>query len=849
MVERDENGRLKLPSDRYIPFQRVLTRSTRSSRRPSPVGHNSQWGEGGSSRISRNHSRNHSHNASDDEHHYHHRFANPDDVASTLGNLHLDRRKKERRSHSLSNDSNSSHTPKMPFIPFQRVLNRRRTPLPPAFTDFRHDQPKSNEHRDKHSRHHKAETYHHKPFASEYSSKHKTKHGKVKRKPGRHKNKPQINNMIHDNTEMRQHEKHHNDDDYDDDREDANYDHESDRKHHHKPEYRDDVDEAFEENNSAHSLRSHRGSKHSADSNDYDDRELDHEERTHSNSSVKFPQIRGSPLSSDSARSVHGYGAAPPKMPSLSSPSGSPSTPSQRPESQTTLDPLESSKWVEGKGAGRMHNFFQTLQPKKDMDNKDARSPRDTSSPVVQCRDTARWVEGKGAGRMQHFFQTLKPQKDVDDKDTTNPSDTSPSLLQCRDTAQWVNDKGAGRLREGFQLPKVDQTENSHSSSGPSSPVTPTDGGSESSNMYSKDNSYKDRKTTKQISTKKKNLTRSMSDSALYLPRAHVTNSNQQVKIVLKANQIVLFNEKAIRHKIDRGMRPHTSLPRIILTLPEEIGGSQPKLRKTRHSVIVKTRENAMSGMTRVPSLPNIYAKVNVQMKNSKPVLPPSSAISQQAPESQSLNQVDCVSQNSIPVSSTTNDKLNTERQESNHSKPRFKIATARHKRQSKKRSLSRRKSETTLLGRKHIAPYWRRHSMPTINTHARRFSKSSRASSRKRYESYQAQEVGESEDSPWGSRDFKLDNIKSHIIAIQQERGHRQQRFAHFLKSSVSKQEERTPAAETDEAAHGEAHHSYEAHHSSTEHPSIYTQPLSQSSTQSPVTQPTTIHETATIT
>nr|XP_053652923.1 uncharacterized protein LOC128702626 [Cherax quadricarinatus] len=70
-----------------------------------------------------------------DDEHQHRRFANVDDVTDSLGNLRLERRKKDRRSRSLKNDttdSSNNNSPKMPFIPFQRVLHRRRTTLPPA---------------------------------------------------------------------------------------------------------------------------------------------------------------------------------------------------------------------------------------------------------------------------------------------------------------------------------------------------------------------------------------------------------------------------------------------------------------------------------------------------------------------------------------------------------------------------------------------------------------------------------------------------------------------------------------------------------------------------------------------
>ncbi|XP_069958011.1 vitellogenin-1-like [Cherax quadricarinatus] len=333
MAARDENGRLKLPSDRYVPFQRVLSRSNRSSRRQSPVSRNSQWESGsGSHRPSRNHS----HNVSDDEH-QHRRFANVDDVTDSLGNLRLERRKKDRRSRSLKNDttdSSNNNSPKMPFIPFQRVLHRRRTTLPPA---------NINGHRDKRYWHYRTEVFHREPFNSEYSTKHKNPNGKPRRRKQRRKNASKSNNVVHNSQETSHHGNQHHD--Y---MEDIHHDHRNDRDQYtsNSVEVNGEDEMEREENYSTHSGGSYHDSKHSAGSNGYEETEYyHHEERSHSNSSVKLPHIRGSPpVASDSARSVYGSAATPPKMPSLPSPSGSISSPSQRPDSQTTLDHLDTSR-------------------------------------------------------------------------------------------------------------------------------------------------------------------------------------------------------------------------------------------------------------------------------------------------------------------------------------------------------------------------------------------------------------------------------------------------------------------------------------------------------------------------
>ncbi|XP_063878069.1 uncharacterized protein LOC135110008 [Scylla paramamosain] len=108
MEDRDENGRLRLPREDFIPFQRVLHRSHRGTHKRPPE----------------------------------------DNVTSSLGRLTLHRRKErsgslpEKRANFRRNGDaagevaevrGAANVDKANFVPFQRVLHRRRkTSLPQA---------------------------------------------------------------------------------------------------------------------------------------------------------------------------------------------------------------------------------------------------------------------------------------------------------------------------------------------------------------------------------------------------------------------------------------------------------------------------------------------------------------------------------------------------------------------------------------------------------------------------------------------------------------------------------------------------------------------------------------------
>ncbi|KAK3869323.1 hypothetical protein Pcinc_025370 [Petrolisthes cinctipes] len=171
MSERDERGRLRLPRQDLVPFQRVLSRSNRSSRRPTPdkSGH-----------ISRSHS------------------YNGQEVSRGLARLSLNNNNNNNNGHKTRTHSHEhATTTKAPRIPFQRVLHRRRT-----HTHTLQPQVSTQEGRYRDIRNRRREEGGlFRPFATEYHTKYMSG-GQVKsrRKPSRYKNQSQLSSVIKDPT-------------------------------------------------------------------------------------------------------------------------------------------------------------------------------------------------------------------------------------------------------------------------------------------------------------------------------------------------------------------------------------------------------------------------------------------------------------------------------------------------------------------------------------------------------------------------------------------------------------------------------------------------------------------------
>ncbi|KAG7154700.1 Halomucin-like 1, partial [Homarus americanus] len=843
MAERDENGRLKLPKDGYIPFQRVLNRSNRS-REPSQWGNNRSGG--GSSRISHSHSYNNSGND--------HQHAKPDDVTRSLGKLNIERHRKERR-RSLTDAPPAM--PKMPFIPFQRVQLRRRTTLPPPNNEFRLSSFTEERGRRLQRFNNTSSMNPGDPFSSEYNTNYKSQKNKLRarEKPSRHKNVSQINNVIRDKETLKWQEGYRMERR---DSEDHNYTHDEEASHEIEAngEVLDGEKGDEESHHSADSRQSHQGSKYSAVSNDREETGSGHDDRAAStSSSVKFPQIRESSLTaSDSARSVQGSGAAPPpRMPSLSSPNGSLRSTSQRPLSQTTVQTKDSSRWVEGKGACRMNLFFKIPRPpteitlnedktsaqnkdsndittseqnKDDKDkmslvkSKDTTSPeenKDTTSPVenkdtspVENKDTTSPEENKDTSPEENKDsnntnsvqnkdnnntspEENKDASPVENKDNNNtspvennkdtrPSEKSAPSIRCCDTARWVEKKGAGRLRESFQLPKVGHIKNDPLPPRPTSPVPQNSDKSVSCKKNKTTVGDKLNTTINCTGAPRNTLSRSVSDSVLYLPNTHVNNYNTQMRIRQRTNEVTLFNERAMGISINKGARAKTALPRIILTLPDDVHGSHSRLRKPQDTATEKGAQKGSKRMTKVLSLPNIQAKVNLQPRPQTARLRRDRR--QQVPDHQ---QMDGLSHNKLSVPLHINKTPKTEKKIPVTKTSNFTLeTTAPQNRQRSRRHLTRRNSDTSVLRQKPYPTTRRRNSVPTVSRRSRRFSKSPRASARK---SYEGQELTGPETLTWKNQEVQQGAmVKSHIEAIQLERQQREQRFTHFLGPSVTK-------------------------------------------------------------
>ncbi|XP_045121285.1 uncharacterized protein LOC123510321 [Portunus trituberculatus] len=157
MENRDENGRLRLPREDFIPFQRVLHRTHRSTRKP------------------------------------------PEDVTSSLGRLSLHRRKErsdslpEKRANYRRNGDavgdaaegrGAGHSNKGNFVPFQRVLHRRRKNSLPQASPL----PEPRRYRDR------LDWEHQKPHALIFDPHHKQDARRRQHRP--RKNDSHLNNLF-----------------------------------------------------------------------------------------------------------------------------------------------------------------------------------------------------------------------------------------------------------------------------------------------------------------------------------------------------------------------------------------------------------------------------------------------------------------------------------------------------------------------------------------------------------------------------------------------------------------------------------------------------------------------------
>ncbi|XP_066960798.1 uncharacterized protein [Macrobrachium rosenbergii] len=547
MGDRDERGRLKLPDPSYVPFQRVLSRSNRgsinNSRRESPEHtprkkSNRQWASSESKRSTRSHSYNISEyrNSHDDNHHgyyYDGDHENNEDKHRRRRAKHRDHSRemtKKLNDLSLRNGgrprskslTNGSENHKMPFIPFQRVLNiRTRQPTiepektfrVPAYTICISTLLQNNSIvfsnrglKDRRDFHYKRDKFRPNGYTTEYRSRFMQQHGNsyAKKKPSRGKNDSHLNELLTEKDSYNQ-----SDDEY---------------------EYKNGDDHE----RSNHSRLS-KGSKHSGGSYGSDDGNASgYEDRTDSSSSVKFPQIRPSPtVSAEVAKTIKGKGAAAPPR-------------------NLTMSPQSISS------ANQVPLFVQD---------------------TIQAIDTSRWVEGKGAGRLSHYFKPMIPQTK---SDKLNINQETVKIIEDTDK----NKEKKAELNKALNiLPKV------HSK--------------KTSSQREQNKSQKIAQNTNQIRSKNitKFLPRSKSDSALFHANRNENNTQGHIQ-KMKSNQIIIFKENEPAQSIQRGERPRSSLPKIILTMAED--QNSPKQKKFLEKSITKNIQKGTYIRTAIPNLPNI---------------------------------------------------------------------------------------------------------------------------------------------------------------------------------------------------------------------------------------------------
>ncbi|XP_071548939.1 uncharacterized protein [Panulirus ornatus] len=629
-----------------------------SSRRESPASRasrppQSHWG-GSSSRVSRSHSY-----SGDD--------LQADDVTRSLGGLSLDR---QRREESRSRAATGT---RMPYIPFQRVQQRRRKPtLPPTNPEFRL-------HNFREPRDRRYRRFRDAPsmdtFDTEYNARYKSRQsmmGRGKRKPARQKNASQLTSVLRDRPVTQQQGDH----PPSASGEDMESVRTSDRDERSEADTNDETAAAQagdERNPSTESWRSQRASRFSGGSNDQETAS-GHEERAPSSASVKFPRIQASPpMGPDSARSVQGTGAAPPKMPNLPPSEDPTSSLSQRPMSLTRLQPLDSSRWVEGKGAGRLHLFFQIHRPPAESDN--TTSPATKSPQRVQRADIANWVQGKGTSRPHQDLQLL----------TLNPTE--------RDHPHWP-------------------------------PTSPTPRPSPSGNT---DHHYDTRNTSANHTREEgRNLSRSMSGSELCPPHTSVNNLNSKTKNTLKAKQKTLCKKTATEKTKEEGGRPKTAQPRLTLTQAQagDVSTSDTTTQKKRATIIhgSHTDVNLQFKMSRSCALPPPSRTTTVSSRRS----------SYHTTGSQSLHPHEDSSHADPPPNPEVNSDPEMVTHESDESDNRPKSAGQPYDRWPWV-PLKRWESDPSKLGRNPLAITGRGNSLPVGGTHGGHCGRDTEASSQGR--------------------------------------------------------------------------------------------------------------------
>lgn len=516
------------------------------------------------------------------------------------------------------------------------------------------------------------------PFDTEYTSRYRTRQsvvGRGKRKQARQKNASQLSSVLRDRPETQQHG----------DRpvEEAESVRTSDRDEKSEVDtYEEPVEEEEEEggerNPSTESCSSQPGAK--SDGSNDQEAASGHQERAHSSSSVKFPRIQASPpVAPDSARSVQGAGATPPKMPNLPSPEDPASSLSQRPMSLTRLQPLDSSRWVEGKGAGRLHLFFQILEPPAESDNPTW--PATQSQAGVVRPEAGGWLQGEGRHPSHEVGLGQLPPPHLTANGGLPPPPTSPTPPACN-------------------IPSL---------SGNAGNVSNNDIGITSAN-YNRGRC---------------NLSRSRSDSELYLPHTRANNSNNVSRSTLRAGQNISLDEKAVVKTTEEGTRPETQQQTLILA--PEARASQPQL---RNNIATKQRtQKSASSKTKVPNHQYILTKRNLQQGSGRWSVPrPQTTVfprgrSHQPPGGPSPHPGHGSYHAHPPSTPQVNTEPWTETHEFNKSDLQPKTA-AQHNNRWSWMSLKRRKLETSKLGHNPPATTKQGHRMPirwTRGRHCRR--------------------------------------------------------------------------------------------------------------------------------
>ncbi|ROT67766.1 hypothetical protein C7M84_014159 [Penaeus vannamei] len=840
MPKRDEFGRLPLPDESKVPFQRVLSRVSyrRQRRRPAHQPSPPVPAATTTRRAPRP-------------------TASTATAAATgVGRLSLEK----NRSRSLTEDDPRT---KMPFIPFQRVQNiRKKTVIPVSNSnDFRVEPYRSPDRRRRFTHRDWLMNQPNNRFATEYKSRFQESSEERQRKATRRKNDSgQVDKLLINPA-------------YDD-----------------KPKSGDNDARGGYHSDSGYSRTSYSrinstgGSKRDDTAHDSDAGKT-----PSSGGSVKLPQIRDSPLTApDSATSVAGKGAAaPPVIVGPGTSGDAPASATSRMSSpRARLQPQESSRWVEGKGSGCLRHFFPLFKPSAPKAELTTRTPATTSQPPDQHTSSSNQAPlraggshatltdpsrasrrptspassplqdspalSKGPSSLARalpssllqasplnqradeppyvncfsipvppplinasvlpvnglFENTLNSQKDLSltpntlsptvdtltspkedpaaspvraspflgcsspppRKDFPHPSlepptdssDSPPLALNslpvqpgrpAADTARWVMGKGAGRLQGFAAKPaRSHKKENSRRASLSSLPQ------SKKSSVKTKKKSRKSKKKRVGVveMSRRSSLQRTQSDTALYLPPTHHNNYAHQT-LKLKSNQVIIFRDRAASKSVTKGSRPSTPLPSIILTLPEAQHGSRRKDKQDNGSLVAT---KGKGNMTKVPSLPNIRSHY-------------------MAPRSFSSYRRDSTDRPTTPK--TPRRRLSIASQNSNRQKSKPVISTLRR--------------TATSQPKRHAAK-----SADTLNaTNRQRFTKSSRASSRRRIPEQVHPEppAPESDDPPTRLPSATSAATSAYIENLRKER---QDRYAQLLASATGRANTPRPRGQSED-------------------------------------------------